>query len=179
MAGVGKSAMARRIAHLTKRVAIDIDTAVVEAAGRPIPEIFAEDGEPRFREMESEQLARALASPRPVVIATGGGIVESPANREQLARHAHVVLLTASDDVLIERLRNSSNRRPLLDGDLEANLRALRERRDQLYLDVADLVVQVGVLDLAGTAAVVLAAITERWPDAVDTAPDAATPEEL
>lgn len=165
MAGVGKSAMARRIAQLRGLTVIDIDAAVVDAAGRSIPEIFATDGEAAFREMETRALREALASPEPVVIATGGGIVESPVNRELLGRSARVVLLHASDEVLTERLRNSSNRRPLLDGDLEANLRALRTRRDDLYRDVADLAVEVGFFDLAGTSAVVEAAIAERWPE--------------
>lgn len=166
MAGVGKSAISRRIAQLLGVDVIDIDAAIVEAAGRSIPEIFAADGEAQFRRMETDALRAALERPAPTVIATGGGIVESHTNRDLLARRARVVLLHTTDAVLVERLRNSSNRRPLLEGDLEANLAALRARRDDLYRDVADLAVEVGFFDLTGTSGVVLDAIAERWPAA-------------
>ena len=169
MAGVGKSAIARRIAQRFGLPVVDIDAAVVESTGRSIPEIFAADGEARFRELETAALRSALESTVPSVIATGGGIVESPTNRELLARHARTVLLHTTDEVLVERLRNSSNKRPLLEGDLEANLRALHERRDDLYRDVADLAVEVGFLDLTGTTGVVEAAIAQRWPVAEGT----------
>ena len=165
MAGVGKSAISRRIAQMLGVDVVDIDAAVVDAAGRPIAEIFATDGEARFRQMETDALRAALERPDPTVIATGGGIVESHTNRDLLARRARVVLLHTTDAVLVERLRNSSNRRPLLEGDLEANLAALRQRRDHLYREVADLAVEVGFFDLTGTSGVVLAAIAERWPD--------------
>jgi len=165
LAGVGKSAIARRVAAMRGVTAVDIDAKVVEAEGRSIPEIFATEGEARFRELETAALRDAIASPEPVVIATGGGIVESPVNRELLAG-TRVVLLHTTDEVLFERLRNSSNKRPLLEGDLEANVRALRNRRDHLYREVADLEVEVGFFDLTGTSSVVARAIAERWPDA-------------
>ena len=76
MAGVGKSAISRRIAQMLGVDVVDIDAAVVDAAGRPIAEIFATDGEARFRQMETDALRAALERPDPTVIATGGGIVE-------------------------------------------------------------------------------------------------------
>lgn len=164
MAGAGKSAIARRIAQAFGMPVLDVDAAVVEADGRSIPEIFAADGEGRFRELETAALRAALGSPTPTVIATGGGVVEAATNRELLALHARTVLLHATDEVLVERLRNSSNRRPLLEGDLEANLAALHQRRDGLYHEVAELIVEVGVLDVTDTAELVAAAIIERWP---------------
>lgn len=172
MAGVGKSAISRRIAALMARAVFDVDAAVVETTGQSIPELFAQQGESRFRELESDALRHALESSVPLVIATGGGIVESPTNRELLGRHAHVVFLHTTDEVLMDRLRRSSNRRPLLDGDLEANLKALHVRRDHLYRDVADLAVEVGFFDLTGTSGVVLRAIAEKWPELSPTGPE-------
>lgn len=170
LAGVGKSAIARRIGSHLRRPVYDLDATVSQRAGRTIPEIFATDGEPAFRSMETDALRAALASPTPSVIATGGGIVEAEENRELLAG-ARVVLLHTTDAVLCDRLRNSSNRRPLLEGDLEANLAALRERRDPLYHQVADVEVEVGFHDVAGTAAVVARRIEAAWPDLVSEAP--------
>lgn len=165
LAGVGKSAISRRVAAAWGREVVDLDAVVIERAGCPIPQIFKERGEPEFRRLETDALRDAVARREAVVIATGGGVVEAEENRRALAGGARVVLLEASDEVLVDRLRNSSNRRPLLEGDLEANLAALRARRDPLYHATADLVVTVGVHDVAGTTRVVLDAIAERWPD--------------
>ncbi|MFN8053265.1 MAG: shikimate kinase [Acidimicrobiales bacterium] len=165
MAGVGKSAVARRLAVLLDRPCRDLDAMVVAARdGQSVAEIFAEVGEQGFRDLESAVLAECLASDEPVVVATGGGVVERPANRELLAAGAGVVWLTAPDDVLVERLRSSSVRRPLLEGDLEANLEALRSRREDWYRELADVEVTVGDHDLSRTVSDVLAAVRKRWP---------------
>lgn len=173
LAGVGKSAIARRIATRFGAPICDLDALIVDRVGRPIPVIFATDGEPWFRDRETDALREALAFDPPAVIATGGGVVESPINRELLAE-ADVVLLHTTDVVLCDRLRNSSTKRPLLEGDLEANVAALRARRDPLYHEVADLEIEVGFHDVTGTTAVVADRIVERWPDlAVDRVGDA------
>lgn len=171
MAGAGKSAVARRVAAALQLPLVDLDQAVSTAQGGiSIAEVFARVGEERFREMETAALLDALGRSATVVIATGGGAVERPQNREALGA-ARVVWLTATDEVLIDRLTNSSVRRPLLEGDLEGNLRRLREHREPLYREVADLTVQVGFGDLANTVDQVLAAMLERWPDLQPTTP--------
>jgi shikimate kinase len=166
MAGSGKSAMARRVAAMVRLPCVDVDHAVVQQRGAAtVAEVFAEVGEDGFRELEAAALAEALARPEPAVIATGGGIVERSANREALARDARVVWLRATDEVLAQRLRNSSVRRPLLEGDLDANLRKLGARRQPWYEELSDLTIDVGPGDLVDTLAMVAARITERWPD--------------
>ncbi len=175
MAGSGKSAISRRIAARIGRPVVDIDAAVVERTGRSIPDIFGAEGEAYFRRLETEELDRALHFGAAVVIATGGGIVESAENRELLRSLADTVLLDAPEDVLLERLRNSSHRRPLLESDLEGNVHRLLERRRDLYRGLADLVVTVGSDAVAATASAVFDAVVERWPDvAAPTSPSGA-----
>lgn len=166
MAGVGKSSVARRLAVELGLPWFDVDAAVSnERHGRTVAAIFEEVGEAGFRDLEAAQLAAALASDTPTVIATGGGIVERPANRSALRDRAVVVWLRADQAVLADRLRHSSVRRPLLEGDVAANLAALSERRAAWYDDVADVAVDVGGTDLAGAVRAVRDALPPEWVD--------------
>lgn len=170
MAGVGKSAVARRVAAELGAECIDLDAEVsASRGGQSVGSIFDEIGEDEFRHLETEALIEALDRTRPAVIATGGGIVERSRNIDVLRRRACVVWLTAPDDVIAARLRASSVRRPLLDGDLEENLRRLRARREPFYRDLADITVDVGDADLNEVVDVVLARCREVWPPAAPT----------
>ena len=83
--GTGKTAIGREVARLHGWGFVDNDVEIVRRTGRPIEAIFAQDGEPAFRRMEREVLAEACAR-QGVVIATGGGAMVDPANRELLRR---------------------------------------------------------------------------------------------
>ena len=166
MTGAGKTAIARRVAQMIGRAWVDTDHSISAGRdGQSIADVFAEIGEPAMRDLESTALLDALGRTEPIVISTGAGIVERPENREALAAGARVVWLHANQDVLAERLRNSSVKRPLLAGDLRGNLKKMGERRGALYRDVADLTVDVGRLDVSATAGVVMGRIRDRWPD--------------
>ncbi|MFO0586292.1 MAG: 3-dehydroquinate synthase [Polyangiaceae bacterium] len=101
--------------------------------------LFERLGEPAFRRLEAEALARALASPRPSVIAVGGGALVDPANRARALAAARVVTLVASPRALLARLdRPGAPRRPLLEGDpatRRARLEALLESRAAAYAE--------------------------------------------
>ena len=144
--GVGKTSVGRLLARDTKRAFVDTDHLVEANVGVSIADIFATHGEAAFRVHETHALSTALASSTPTVIATGGGIVETPAARDLLhqARGAghRVIWLRAS----VASMRNRTGRsqhRPLLvavsDEEREATLRGLLERRSPLYDEVADL----------------------------------------
>ena len=139
--GVGKSTIGRRVAKRLGWDFVDLDSAIEERAGQPIREIFAESGESVFRDLETEVLVRSLDTDKPCVVSTGGGVVLSPANRSRLKSAAAVVWMTASIEDLVDRLkpRGAPGRghRPLLDGDLVANLERLADQRDRLYAEVA------------------------------------------
>jgi shikimate dehydrogenase len=92
MPGSGKSTVARHVAGRLGRTLLDIDQ-IIESRFGPIPEIFARDGEARFREIEAEVIREAALS-RGAVIATGGGAVLSSENRALLRANSFVAELT-------------------------------------------------------------------------------------
>ena len=109
-------------------------------AGCTIASLFEHEGEAAFREREAKTLA-ALVREGGCVIATGGGAVLRPGNRELLHTNTVCVFLDASHELLWTRLRRD-RRRPLLQvADPEARLRALLAERDPLYRETAHIVV--------------------------------------
>jgi shikimate kinase len=139
LSGTGKSSVGRRLAERLGWPLVDTDMLIERNAGRTIPQIFAEDGEPGFRELEAVALQEALAH-APAVVATGGGIVLREQNRALLRAHARVVWLDASTATLIARLAAHGEARPLLQGaDPAARLEALRQSRAAIYAEVAHL----------------------------------------
>lgn len=130
--GTGKSASGRLLAEELGWDFLDLDEEVERAAGKSVARIFAEDGEPRFRDLEAEALAQALARTR-VVVASGGGVLLREESRRRLAGRL-VVNLDAPPEECVRRVRASSVERPLLAGrEPEADARRLWEERRPLY----------------------------------------------
>ena len=140
--GTGKTAIGREVARLHGWAFVDNDVEIVRRTGRPIEAIFAQDGEPAFRRMEREVLAEACAR-QGVVVATGGGAMVDPANRELLRRTGVVVCLEASPETIVARLSAQQGEpgrddgtlvRPLLAGaDALERVRELKASRQALY----------------------------------------------
>lgn len=136
--GSGKSRVAARLAQRLDRPCLDLDAEVEDRAGQTIVAIFAHDGEARFRELESVALRDMLINDT-AVIATGGGVVLAPANRESLRDRATVVWLRADVATRLERMRDERAQRPLLHGDdPESTLAKLDAVRTPLYRELAD-----------------------------------------
>jgi shikimate kinase/3-dehydroquinate synthase len=136
--GSGKSAVGRRLAHRHGATFIDLDDAIETAAGRSVPEIFAERGEAVFRAFEREAVAGlGTADPDTAVrrvVATGGGAVVDPRNRWHLYRGRLPIWLDARPEVLAQRLRRSPNVRPLIAGrDPMGAIRSLAHDRERFY----------------------------------------------
>lgn len=141
MMGAGKTTVARRLGGVLGRTVADTDDEIVAFVGRPVPVIFAEAGEPYFREVE-HQVIRAVAKADDLVVALGGGAVLDDANVAELSLTGVLVELRADAEVLIERLRAEADARPLLHGDdLEARVHRMVEERAARYAEVADLTV--------------------------------------
>lgn len=127
--GSGKSAIGRMAAQRLRFQFVDTDALVVDRAGIEISEIFARHGEQEFRDLETGVIESMAARER-YVIATGGGAVLRERNRELLRSLGFVVLLTANEDVIVERVARNS-KRPLLQNDDPRGtiVRLLAERR--------------------------------------------------
>ena len=138
MSGTGKSMSGRRLAELIGWPFVEMDGVIEDRAGKSIPRIFEENGEPFFRDMESEVLAE-IAKRSGRVVSTGGGVPLRYTNRKTMESSGVVILLSASPEVLHGRLANSVHKRgrrlrPLL-GD-EAPVDRLREmlaEREDVY----------------------------------------------
>jgi shikimate kinase len=153
--GSGKSVVGARLAELLDRGFRDADDVIVERSGRPVTDIFAQDGEAAFRAIEARTIAELLEG-EPLVLALGGGAVLDATTRDRLDGH-HVVWLRAPVALLLERLDPAERAaRPLLAGDAAARLTELAEERAPLYAGVATAVVDVAgrtVDDVAATIA--------------------------
>jgi shikimate kinase len=140
--GVGKSSVGRRLANALGLPFRDADAEVETAAGRSISDIFAELGEPAFREGERRVISRLLDQP-PHVLATGGGAFMNPETRALIKAHAISVWLKTDLDVLARRVARK-NTRPLLAGrDPLEVLKAQAEARYPAYAQ-ADVTVETG-----------------------------------
>jgi shikimate kinase len=140
MRGSGKSSVAPLLAERLQMKAIDADAELELRAGRSIPTIFAEDGEPEFRRIERTLLLDDLLRRNDTVIATGGGAVLDSEVRERL-RQRLTVWLHAPVDVLARRIGGSD--RPSLTGKaIDDELAEVLAKREALYRDAARLVVE-------------------------------------
>jgi shikimate kinase len=110
--GTGKSAVGRMVAEQLHFAFLDTDTVIEARAGKRIAQIFADEGETFFRQLESK-IVKELASRDRTVISTGGGLVVDPENMASLKQHAFVVCLWASPEAIYARVKDQ-NHRPLL-----------------------------------------------------------------
>ncbi|MES3012115.1 MAG: shikimate kinase [Pseudomonadota bacterium] len=143
MPGGGKSTIGRHLAKRLNRGFTDTDAVIEQRIGCSISAFFAQAGESRFRQIESEVLAE-LVDDTSGVIATGGGIVLSEANRAVLADHTTCVYLRSTPDELFRRLRHDSKRPLLQVANPLARLREMHAERDPLYRQVAHFVIDTG-----------------------------------
>lgn len=132
--GTGKSAVGRELARRLRRGFVDTDEQIVDRFGKSIDRIFAEDGERRFRAVERELVAQACAR-QGLVVSVGGGAVVDASNRALIADGNVVVLLEASPEVILERLRSDTAEvRPLLAvDDPLGRIRDLKAARADAY----------------------------------------------
>lgn len=141
--GTGKSTVAELLARELGWEWIDADAHLEQRAGRSIRTLFAEEGEPAFRRLESEVLGELCRKKRHV-IATGGGVVLDPLNRMRLRAAGLAVWLTADARTLARRIEQDAatrERRPVLTVGGLAEIEQLLRDRDPHYRSCADFVV--------------------------------------
>jgi shikimate kinase len=137
--GSGKSTVGALLGERLGRTVRDTDTDIERAAGKPIPDIFVEDGEPHFRELEAAAVRAALTE-HDGIVSLGGGAILSPATRALLAGLPVVFL----DVALAEAVRRVGldAPRPLLAVNPRQRWRELMDERRPLYTEVARAVVE-------------------------------------
>ncbi len=130
--GTGKSCVGRMAADALHFTFLDTDHVIEARAGKPISDIFAQDGEPAFRDWE-RRIVEELTRREKTVIATGGGLPTDPSNLASLKSHALVVCLWASPESIWERVRGHDHRPLLKEQDPLARIRELLAAREPHY----------------------------------------------
>ena len=146
--GVGKTAVGKALAEKLGKEFIELDSLIVEKAGKSIPRIFADDGEIAFRELEIE-VTKEIYGKENAVIACGGGVPLNKINIDRLSQEAVIVYLAASPDAISQRTAVDAEERPLLNVPNRIYvIRELQNFRKPFYERAADVVINTSGLDI-------------------------------
>lgn len=138
--GVGKTTTSARLRDLLGMDEAETDALIIEREGRSITQIFAEKGEPYFRQVETQTILE-LQDRTGLIISCGGGVAMRQVNVDNLRKGSCIVLLTASPETILGRVGHSTDR-PLLNGHMNVEYIAdLMEKRRPFYEAAADLTV--------------------------------------
>lgn len=137
--GSGKTTVGKVLADFLGCPFMDLDDLIVKKAGKSIPEIFAQDGESAFRQLEARLLRQTVEkyTENTVVLALGGGAVTAPASAALLREKTVCIYLRASLETLLQRLEGETAGRPLADASLADRLSA----REPLYEQTAHVII--------------------------------------
>jgi len=141
--GAGKSTVGKVLAKKLGRRFLDADHVIEERCGVRIPVIFEMEGEEGFRKREA-QVIREITGEHDIVLATGGGAVLLPDNRQVLSERGTVIYLHANPNELWHRTKSGEGRPLLNNGDAKKILENLYAIRDPLYREIADHVIETG-----------------------------------
>ena len=140
--GSGKSTVSELISDKLELELIDTDEAIEEAEGRKISEIFEQDGEEAFRDMETGLMEMVISEHmRETVISLGGGLPVREKNRELLKRAGKVVYLRTSPETVYDRLKGDDTRPLLKSENPLARIKELQDKRGKIYEEAADIIV--------------------------------------
>jgi len=134
--GTGKSTVGRSLARRMGMRHLDSDRAIEDEQGRPIPEIFASEGEAHFRQLEHDFVHRGHPATG-CVVSCGGGLVTAPGMIDELKRRGLVACLFASPETILQRTKGNQNR-PLL------NVENPRQRISELLAEREPVYLQAG-----------------------------------
>jgi shikimate kinase len=160
--GTGKTAVGRRLADKLGREFVELDALIEQRAGKPIPEIFRQDGEIRFRELEIE-VTRDITGRKNAVIACGGGLVLNKINVDRLRRECVIVCLEASPSVILKRTSADKDGRPLLAvADRARQIKELLAFRRPYYCRAAEITVDTSRMNIDAVADKIIGMINEH-----------------
>ena len=130
--GAGKTTVGKLVADRLQAGFVDIDNVLIRKEGKPISMIFAEKGEPAFRDMERKEVDTALAN-EPAVIVPGGGWAAQPGALDAAKASGYVVYLKTKPETAAARAAPSGTRPLLMGEDPETQMRALIKEREPFY----------------------------------------------
>jgi shikimate kinase len=163
MMGAGKSSVGRCLRRRMGLELLDIDEVVASNFGMSIPEIFAEHGEKKFREAETEALRRVRTEEQTIII-TGGGIVLRKENVEILKSQAVIVWLDGDEETLFARASRKQNRPLLQTKNPRKTFSQILGARRPLYANIANIRVDTSVLTDEEVAVAILAKLRRMNP---------------
>ena len=159
--GTGKTAVGKVLAERLDKEFVELDSLIEQKAGKTIPEIFNQDGEVTFRELEIE-VTREVAERKNTVIACGGGVVLNEINIERLRKECIIVYLTASPRVILKRTLSNENERPLLEVSNKAQrIQELLRFRKPFYERAADIKIDTSKLDISSAVEQIIKKVKE------------------
>ena len=137
--GSGKTTVGKVLADFLGCPFMDLDDLVVKKAGKSIPDIFAQDGEPAFRQLEAQVLRKTVEkyAESTAVLALGGGAVLAPSSAALLHEKTVCIYLRASLETLLARLEGETAGRPLADDSLAERLAS----REPIYEKTAHVII--------------------------------------
>ena len=141
--GSGKTTLGLKLSYLLRMPVEDTDKLIERQEGRSIAQIFADDGEAYFRELETEMLLKCGEQKYERILSVGGGTPVNPVNRSLLHKCGTVVYLRVSPEVVYERLKNDTTRPLLQCEDPLGRIRELLAVRDAIYTECADIILDV------------------------------------
>lgn len=148
--GTGKTSIGRRVAQSLGFDFVDTDDQIVNSSGKSITQIFSDEGEDYFRELET-QILKSCVGHWNQVIATGGGIILSEENRKILSESGYVIWLKASAEVVLDRVSRNRERPLLHTPDPLKTIKDLLADRENLYSSTADFIIDTDGLTLDET----------------------------
>ncbi|MEC7785864.1 MAG: shikimate kinase [Nitrospinota bacterium] len=139
--GTGKSVVSKKLSHKFRRRLYKIDDLISQSAGKSIPEIVEQDGWEIFRKKESDIVAEVCSQAKKSIIDCGGGVVLNDANIKNLKKDGMCIVLTASLETIIKRIRHDQNRPPLdVNMSFEEEQKIIFEEREIKYRAAADFI---------------------------------------
>lgn len=146
--GTGKTAVGKALAEKLGKGFVELDPLIEQKAEKTIPEIFKQDGEIAFRELEME-VTKEVSKGKNLVIACGGGVVLNKINIDRLRKESIIVYLSASPRVILKRTSNDTEERPLLEvANPTLTIRELLRFRKPFYERAADITINTSKLDI-------------------------------
>ena len=143
--------MGKVLARQLNRKFVETDFLIEQKAGKPIPEIFHQDGEVAFRELEIE-VTKEVSRQRNQVIACGGGLVLNKINIDRLKEDSVIVYLTASPKVILQRVSNGEERPLLKAANPALTIQELLRFRKPFYEWAADIRINTSRTDITSVA---------------------------